>query len=116
MEAKHIPRPWTYNKTNTGIREILNSAGQRIAVVESHDAGTKNDDRAQEAEANARLIAASPELLEACKILLSYVESEYGLDYEEIPKPEPLGDDPASAVYLGRTAIAKAAEQAQPPG
>lgn len=101
--ARHSPGPWT--------RE----PGQRFRHDES--AGVKDatgiycacaldrnrTDRDAEVEANARLIAAAPELLAACEALLIATDQ-----LSETVVVEPL----ASAEAAARAAIAKAKGQA----
>ncbi len=57
--TKHTPGPWTYDAANTG--SILHPYG----VVQ---VGGESEER----EANARLIAAAPELLEVAKRMLAF--------------------------------------------
>ena len=54
-----------------------------------------------EAQANARLIAAAPELLEACKDLLAFMEQYDLLDWD-------LADDDRARIDAASAAIAKA--------
>jgi hypothetical protein len=75
-KAKHTPGPWELgHELGEGfsiVREIAPHSGQLLVVATS---GTQKKfmghqiDR-ETAQANARLIAAAPELLEACKRLL----------------------------------------------
>lgn len=59
--AKPTPRPW-----RTKGRTIMNADGIKIATATIHSGG-KNFKPDEIAEANARLIAAAPELLEFAK-------------------------------------------------
>jgi hypothetical protein len=63
----HTPGPWLVTKTQVGEHMIHLEDGSSIALV--GDGPHEGDVRTS--EANARLIAAAPELLEACKIALS---------------------------------------------
>lgn len=57
MTKQHTPGPWFYDDSLKG-RLVINSERASVAVIPYLDA---------EAIANARLIAAAPELLEALK-------------------------------------------------
>ena len=65
-EQKHTPGPWTHNTTSVWADQKM------VAAVYGDDPNCKPDERMK---ANARLIAAAPELLEACKNLLGYGEN-----------------------------------------
>ena len=66
MSAKHTPGPWTIRyRTNVfGIRRDVGHVGS-VAVCGGHD--SNQVDCGPESEANARLIAAAPDLLEALR-------------------------------------------------
>ena len=85
--SKHTPAPWDIvrsikefvSKEQGGGKKITIHSGQgsnrkRIATITSLD-------NLSESEANARLIASAPELLDACKVALKsltdYKKSEY---------------------------------------
>ena len=77
MEAKHTPGPWKLNTDgDTGMNDsgcILDSIGH---VIVTDIYGTfKNGRTTGEAEANARLIAAAPEMLEALYQALARLEA-----------------------------------------
>ena len=61
---KHTPGPWVYEKATKTIRSAKNNYW--LATMDSWDGQVDND-------ANARLIAAAPELLEACHKLLDMI-------------------------------------------
>ena len=68
MEHKHTPGPWSINGNK------IDGNGYHIVSVNSH--------RTSDGEANARLIAAAPELLEIVKSILAddmmqYLPAEY---------------------------------------
>lgn len=74
--SKHTPWPWAVEKVHEG---PFSSIGQPVAWVgEPDDAymvGRINDDQdSTDAFANARLIAAAPELLMCCKALVAAIE------------------------------------------
>lgn len=74
-DIEHSDGPWTYeDEPSSGYREIYNSWGNTIAKVEAWDGDNAPEFMAQ-AEANARLIAAAPDLLEACRSFLSIVNA-----------------------------------------
>ncbi len=98
--SKHTPVPWVYDDNEgfsqwgvwAGMTPTGNGApGPKIATVHGDSA---------EADANARLIAAAPELLEALiRLEAELVEDKYGDCYE----PSPFEN-----LALARAAIAKA--------
>jgi len=63
--AEHTPGPWNKTHVETGwiIGPRQQNRGDYVADVHEHQSGAMTD---SEAEANARLIAAAPLLLEAC--------------------------------------------------
>ena len=61
----HTPGPW---KMNTNVQTSIDAETKHIAMVNYYKSGRANDDvYGEEHEANARLIAAAPDLLEALK-------------------------------------------------
>lgn len=92
MKTKHTKGPWIVAITGN----ILDGRGRKVVSIESI---TGND--ASEKTANARLIAAAPELLGALKALLDSKREHYG--------PSVLNHyNNNSAVIKARDAIAKA--------
>lgn len=91
MGTKHTPGPWRYCKENgsptTGQHMI--AGGKPGYLAEVRDCGSGD------VEANARLIAAAPELLEALEFLVGCVSHGYT-------------NDDAKAISNARAAIAKA--------
>lgn len=91
-DIKHTPGPWfTFNdgKRVAGPESTI-GAGQGVALCSMR---ARSDD---EAKANALLIAAAPDLLDALKAALELLEREF-------PKPAPNGQ-----IAKARRAIAKA--------
>lgn len=68
----HTPGPWKvksdYNVFGVGGRLVANSGG--------HSGSVRPEEIHEENKANARLIAAAPELLEACKALLLALDGD----------------------------------------
>ncbi len=67
MEVKYTLAPWKINYFD-GTQICINSGNELIAVVYAYE------EKKDEGNANARLIAAAPRLLDALKILLRYNE------------------------------------------
>jgi len=91
--GQHTPGPWRHHVGNHGEYLVSCESGGYAPL-----ARVKGDKRStlKSAHANARMIAAAPELLEA---LYAMMENCYDLE---------LSDEIARAVELGRNAIAKA--------
>lgn len=64
-ETKHTPGPWKYD----GMWSLVMAGKYEIAAIHAarFAEDTKKRKRLDESQANARLIAAAPDLLEACK-------------------------------------------------
>ena len=112
MSASHTKGPWEasdrgdYDDFDGDSRVVL---GDDIRVAVVHDRGT------QEAEANARLIAAAPDMLEALEAMeVAYEaennEAEFFKDYDEDPflRAHEMERYQNHAKHLARAAIAKA--------
>lgn len=95
MEFKGTPAPWNYNDNISGA--ITDSNGDK--VVCAHPVLYVNS---KEMKANAHLIAAAPELLEALQKLLKYHDDFYGIEPDE---------DPEHPLAIAKAAIAKALGQ-----
>lgn len=94
MSTKHTPGPWKATKGGE-IRAVQDSIEITIAVTFD----LREDDRGTKKEANARLIAAAPELLEALRDLAGWAEMyRDSVAYESGRKH----------IYAARAAIAKA--------
>lgn len=92
---KHTPGPWHYGDEHVNRREFncfsIGNGACSVAQVAVYPAISRD-----EAKANARLIAAAPDLLEACQTMLRLAE---GLD---------LGESNSDEVEQLRDAITKA--------
>lgn len=97
MNEKHTPGPWTFALDAHG-RGIVMGNGCWVATTWT----VADDDTSARfpAEANARLIAASPALLAACKGLLSFIDN--------VTPNGPLKDGKSAKVDAARAAIALA--------
>lgn len=99
--SKHTPGPWKDKGSLIGWFDIENFEGKEIAWISN--VPVRN---LEEAEANARLIIAAPELLEACKKALVELES-YLCDCTEYEAPENV-DVLEKTIGWVKDAIAKA--------
>lgn len=85
--AKHTPGPWEAsqgsNRGNIGIKARGAAELFRVAYVPV----LPMDDLPEEAQANARLIAAAPELLAACRAALETGVHAIGCAYSAHMKP-----------------------------
>ena len=68
MKTKHTPGPWNVKDSDT----VVGPAGNVVAECCGYsDKATTPEQQAQGGrESNARLIAAAPELLEACRLIV----------------------------------------------
>jgi hypothetical protein len=107
-EAKHTPGPWIVHRGSRRqndrdymavIDSIPDRDGQVVANCICHVAGTNPDKIA-----NADLIAAAPDLLEACELMIDAMVA-YEFDVDDCPTPKHR-----SLMTLARNAIAKAKE------
>ncbi|HET7150857.1 MAG TPA: hypothetical protein VFI60_05565 [Candidatus Acidoferrum sp.] len=106
-DAKHTKGPWKqgdgkrwdshaiFTDDGTG----FNGSGRFIARCEGATSGFDN-------EANARLIAAAPDLLEALTAIRARISGEW--DNPALLKFGPLSDMTSDIQIIARTAIAKA--------
>ncbi len=86
METKHTPGPWEVE---------LGTANRDWHIIKR---GTAWNATSAERDANARLIAAAPDLLAALALILADYSAAYGGDEKDEPK----------AMKAARAAIAKA--------
>lgn len=88
MENKHTPAPWMLGTTG----DRMKGYGQTFAISEFNKpnliAGIFGDVRGgdETAEANARLIAAAPELLEALETLVDPISGNFWVEYQSVIK------------------------------
>ena len=104
-ESRHTPGPWEAFDAKTQDGEVtigIRGDGEFIATLDVVAIGAGPYKLPPNAEANARLIAAAPELLEACKALLGEMWS--GRKRRNVKKDFHL----MVAEEAARTAIAKA--------
>ena len=116
--AKHTPGPWQVGSRHTS-NGVWTQGGDLIASTHSSQRAVDRDAQILEQDANARLIAAAPELLDAlrkCVNLLEETERESGrlVEYGE-EDPFRMGEwfecDDNALFEAARAAIAKAEGQ-----
>lgn len=96
--SAHTPSPWTFVQSGTGDFPIWNvRIGTRGLITLPATAGMETMD------ADARLIAAAPELLEACKLIVSV--------FDALP-PTSAARTERLQINAARAAIAKATGEA----
>ena len=103
MSSKHTPGPWLARTapTSAGLCHIISAADWRGAFLYGDGSRLGVDDalpKAQELSANARLIAAAPDLLEALKGLVAWAD-------------DLRREDPVEDLRKARAAISKAEGQ-----
>lgn len=96
----HTKGPWKARVNPDGGRLSVEGADGTAVVAGCGCCDSPWTDKAH-AEANARLIAAAPDLLAACKALLQFEDAEIGESGGEL-------EDSMRAVAMIRAAIAKA--------
>ena len=94
--SKHTPGPWVVGPVDDTVVTHLGADGVRREVAQI-DGNYNEPDLWPVMEANARLIAAAPDVAEALKACLNYIESTES----ELGIRLPCGD-------AGRVALAKA--------
>ena len=101
MSAKHTPGPW--EAIGNLVRSPMDKeSGSGVQLAECADRYYQKVN-SDEAKANARLIAAAPELLEALVLLLRYT-----LACEAMMNVKPAGQ-----IEIARSALAKATGETQ---
>lgn len=79
-EHKHTPGPWSAEKCRSGFAVYAYKSGE--AVVQTEDDEGRYGTIAN--EANARMIAAAPELLDALRLVLAHDGALTGADWTAI--------------------------------
>lgn len=111
--SKHTPGPWEV-KSGMSCRRVEDTHGGAVTIIYNHQeyngeacgsitSQNKTDD---ELQANARIIAAAPELLEACEALLVMMGKQGGHRKLDDQLTWRANDEKAEAT--ARAAIAKA--------
>lgn len=78
METKHTKGEWVLDVAPTSLESTITSTnGKRICDVKSYRDIYFNDPCEEERDANAKLIAAAPELLDACQFAVVEIKSMY---------------------------------------
>lgn len=97
----HTPGPWGVEQTTvSNWIGKMRADGSKVEYIVAHvDRDSLRDDVLVRNDANARLIAAAPELAEALRILY---------DFQNGPPLEKYRDEWNEAMRLARTALAKA--------
>lgn len=117
MESKHTPGPWYVHDSVSNhyrTKEQVGTYDIRTAPLGCHDNGIWIGDvkpyggdgftNKETAKANAYLIAAAPDLLEALQLALPYIEGAYECAF-------PDSDHNENVLTQAREAIAKATGQ-----
>ena len=97
MNAAHTPGPWKVETAQRGFVIAATHIDYDMAVV--RDVGNENN------EANAHLIAAAPDLLEAAKLVVAWYEAEDDHSKADFRQRMQMCRDSEDAL---RSAIAKA--------
>lgn len=94
-KANYTPAPWRYQENSDAYTHIVRAGDRHLCSFAQDVSG--------EAEANARLTAAAPELLKACEWLIQFAE-QFAVEHNE-------GPTMAACIGQARNAIAKAKGQ-----
>jgi len=118
MMNKHVIGPWKVRNR----LDIFNTRGTFIATAFTHDerlVGPQRQPKASylgAAEANARLIAAAPELLAACEALYIYIKAYMAGGWADCPLCNLLDHDEDCPVEMAKQALALARAEASGSG
>ena len=103
-DVKHTPGPWEVNYTR--FSQVTASNGALVATCEKLDGLTT-------LQANARLISAAPDLLEAAKLVIAWYEAENdhkGTDFWQRVAMCRESEDALRAAIAKATGAARATE------
>lgn len=106
-QVGHTPGPWNCNRASAGGHNIIVS---EVAPVDVCVVSRANKDPS-EIDANARLISAAPELLQACQTFAEWLRrEEAGFDHEAHDRNTPEGEAAWRQWYDGNLAICDRAQ------
>jgi hypothetical protein len=105
--TKHSPEPWEFVRMGHGVVAVWDA---KDVVIHSHANARKNSKE----EANAKLVAAAPDLLRACESLLALPAIEVWRDY--LRRGIGTATSDGKAVQAALNAIAKALGETQEVG
>ena len=88
MTTQHTPGPWTYNLTTGVVRSLAEDFPNCRQPVICDLRHWSHEDTTHIHPANARLIAAAPDLLEALKDALATIEDYLGYEHNGDPWTE----------------------------
>ncbi len=103
---KHTPGPWTQNYICAGSTNEVKADNKRIVLVLQYDHDQNRVADFETCQANAKLIAAAPELLEALNRMLDFYWEGYSDPKKAMEKF--AKDNPNSATATSLAAIKKA--------
>lgn len=111
-KPRHTPGPWNFIRDRDCIARpdgVGIALMARSTLVGQMPPGHVMVPTIAKNTANGWLIAAAPDLLDACELLLHQVEAEYGIDPDDTVDPgDCRAGDHLEAIALARAAIAKA--------
>jgi hypothetical protein len=81
-QLKATPGPWSVGPTHVVRRQFRNEHNQRVTHWVAECCNQVGRER-EETEANARLIAAAPELYEAVEGVVAWIDGDYADDTPE---------------------------------
>jgi hypothetical protein len=80
--SKHTPAPWTLGKGKVRVRTEKNNDGRSKLIAECYTTGNAVlYPPLEEREANARLIASAPELLEALRAFVNVCDNASPMEF-----------------------------------
>ena len=74
--SSHTPGPWVVRKGDEWTRDVVTDHGEMPDGSRNYWNVASANIRRDECEANARLIAAAPDLFDAAKLVLAWYEAE----------------------------------------